>query len=299
MKKYIHGEQVMKKKNIINIILFTIIFAGLLLIATLYDKQISDILAKPYLENGQFYSTNTFGRIFEVIGEMPLYLFIVGACSILVVNCSKIKNKPLKFATIILFMLVGIGFGFYGYNKLFKYIGKLYPTITLNKNILFNIFLIILSIVQQLLLSLLLYKKAFKLSEKLLKFAIIVLFAAACSQIIIHIIKPIFARERYRASYVLEFNNIQSIGFTKWYTINGDAKEIADSLGVEKTYFTSFPSGHTGCAGIVYTLMFLPFYIEKLNNKKGKIICIIILSRISIFNIRNFRIYSTYTTTIC
>ena len=101
MKKYIHGEQVMKKKNIINIILFTIIFAGLLLIATLYDKQISDILAKPYLENGQFYSTNTFGRIFEVIGEMPLYLFIVVACSILVVNCSKIKNKPLKFATII------------------------------------------------------------------------------------------------------------------------------------------------------------------------------------------------------
>ena len=260
----------MKKKTIINILLFIFIFSTLLLIATFYDKEISDILARPFLKNGEFYSTNIFGRIFEVIGEMPLYLFIVVACSIVIVNVTKLNNKIIKISLIVLFLAVGIGFGFYGYNKLFKYIYKLHPEFTLYKNTLFNILLVLLSIIQQVISSHLLYKKGFTVAEKLLKFALVVLFAAACSQILIHIIKPIFARERYRSSYVFEYNNIVGIGFTKWYVINGDAKEIATSLNVEKSYFTSFPSGHTGCAGIVYTLMFIPFYIDKLDNKKYK-----------------------------
>ena len=42
-------------------------FSTLLVIATLFDHQISVALALPYLKNGNYMSTNVFGLIFEVI----------------------------------------------------------------------------------------------------------------------------------------------------------------------------------------------------------------------------------------
>ena len=72
------------KKTLLFWGLFIVIFGALLTVATLFDKQISDILAKPYLENGNYFSTNVFARIFEVVGEMPLYLFVIIASAIII-----------------------------------------------------------------------------------------------------------------------------------------------------------------------------------------------------------------------
>jgi hypothetical protein len=71
-------------------------FTILLVIATIFDHQISVALALPYLKNGKYMSTNVFGLIFEVIGEMPLYLMLSIAGAILYCNCNDIKNKKLS-----------------------------------------------------------------------------------------------------------------------------------------------------------------------------------------------------------
>ena len=65
-------------------------------------------------------------------------------------------------------------------------------------------------------------------------------------------------------------------GFTPWYIINGSSSKLAAALGVDSTFFSSFPSGHTAAAGICYSIMFLPAFIEKLNNKKTRWLFILV-----------------------
>ena len=41
--------------------------------------------------DGNYMSSNKFARFFEVVGEMPLYLFIMVACAVIVSKCFEIK----------------------------------------------------------------------------------------------------------------------------------------------------------------------------------------------------------------
>ena len=81
-----------KKKTIIGWSLFVVIFVGLLLVATFYDFEISELLASKGLEGELYYSHNLYGRIFEVIGEMPIYLLCVIACSIFIIKSTTLQN---------------------------------------------------------------------------------------------------------------------------------------------------------------------------------------------------------------
>ena len=47
-------------------------------------------------------------------------------------------------------------------------------------------------------------------------------------------------------------------------------------MDVPSDGFKSFPSGHTYAAGVSYALISLPYVCEKLNNKKGKLLCYLI-----------------------
>lgn len=266
----------MKKKIIVGVSLFVLIFTSLLLIATFYDLQISEFLAASGFKDGQYFSNNIFGRVFEVIGEMPLYLFIMLASAIIITNATTLSKRYLKNTCIILFFTIGGLFSFFGLYKILKYLYLFYPT-TLNKiyhHYFTYILLMILGFTLQLLLSYLCLKKFYKGCIKLLPFAIIVLLTAMCSQMIVQGIKPFFARERYRAIYYLTYRNLPQQGFTKWYILNGNAYETAALYASEhqvtSTFFSSFPSGHTCGAGITYTCMFIPFYLEKMNTKKYK-----------------------------
>lgn len=258
------------KKHLLFWVPFALVFIGLLVIATLYDYQISEILASKDLINGNYVSTNLFGRIFKVIGEIPLYLFLLVAAAIIFTASFKIEKKNLRLFLQVLFTIGGIVAGFFGYYKIGKYLSQIdYDSFRfLYEEIYMFIIYAILATILQVALQYILSKKHRELCIKLLPFAIIILITAALSQAIVHGIKPIAARERFRAIYWFEYRNIETQGFTHWYIFNGNAKEIADSLGVKKTYFSSFPSGHTAAAGICYSLMFLPSFFDKLNNKK-------------------------------
>ena len=55
----------LKKKYLIGSLLFVLVFTLLLVIASLFDLEISNILAGGGFRAGAYYSTNVFGRIFE------------------------------------------------------------------------------------------------------------------------------------------------------------------------------------------------------------------------------------------
>ena len=123
----------------------------------------------------------------------------------------------------------------------------------------------------------LLFKKYKNLSKRLLHFAIIILITALIAEGVVHLVKPIIARERFRATYVLSYSNLQHVGFTPWYISNASIKkELIALYDYPSTYYSSFPSGHTASAAMLFPIMFLPLYIEKLNNKKGITLCILI-----------------------
>lgn len=264
-----------KTKKIVSVVLFLIIFSLLVIIATIYDYKISEILASKGLENGNYFSNNIFGRIFEVIGEMPLYLFLMFAMSILVVNCDKISKQNIKIISKIILYVGGILICFYGIYKIGKYLSELNTSLYfLHDNYLTYAVMLLLSIIIQLLLCFLMQKHLKDLCIKLLPFAFVIIVTAALSQIIVQGIKPFFARERFRAIYYLEYRNVTSQGFTKWFVMNGSASKIANTfasdLNVTSTFFSSFPSGHTAGAGITYSLIALPLCIQTFNNKKYK-----------------------------
>ncbi len=257
-------------------ILFIVIFSLLVLIATFYDYSISEILAQKGFANGNYFSSNLFGRIFEVIGEMPLYLFLMSAFAILLVNCKNIQKKNLRVILQIVFYIGGCVSCFYGIYKIGKYLSQLYPDklAYLHDHFLTYSIMFILALFIQFVFCFLLFKKLPSTCQKLLPLACIILFTAACSQLIVQGIKPIFGRERYRAIYYLNYYGFEHQGFTRWYIINGSSMKIAASYQgdsyITSTFFSSFPSGHTCGAGITYTLMFLPLYFEKFNQKKYK-----------------------------
>ena len=154
-------------------------FAVLLVIATLFDHQISVALALPYLKNGNYMSTNIFGLIFEVIGEMPLYLMLSIAGAILFSNCDDIKSKKLSI-TLKIILFAACVFGcYYGWNRIGKYMSQIFPdTLSFLQTAWYmQVVKVILAIIVQVLMTLLFVKHK-DLSKKLLKFAIVILITA-------------------------------------------------------------------------------------------------------------------------
>ena len=68
-----------KNKRILETSLFIVIFASLMVIASLFDLQISQILTKGGLKEGAFYTHNFMGALVEVIGSFPIFASLLVA----------------------------------------------------------------------------------------------------------------------------------------------------------------------------------------------------------------------------
>ena len=264
------------KKKLVSIGLFILIFGSLLVIASLYDYQISVLLAKKGLEGREYYSSNFFGQLIKILGEMPLYIFLSFAGAIFIGNVYRINRKWLQILVVVLSLILGVVAGYIGCNKICKYSSQVNPTLEIfyKGKVMPVVWIIISMMVNTVFLYFISYKYK-KLSVKLLPIALIIVIAAALGQGVVHALKPIFARERFRASHYFEYHKIISEGYNPWYVIKGSSSTLAKQYGVGKTYFSSFPSGHTACAGIVYCLMYIPFFVKSLDNKKYKWIFIV------------------------
>ena len=268
------------KKQWLYVVICIAVFGALLALATAYDYQISKTFAD--LEDGQFFSNNVFGKFIEVIGSFPIYYMIALALFAIAYNYQRVDKHWLKLT--IFFVCIGGAL-------LATYIGvddcmddfADHSVAYLNWAEGFK-FLLCFGI------AIVFYVPTFyvfnQLSpsthRKLLIWAIVVLGMVAISQILIYILKPLAGRLRYRGMSILG----EEYSFVPWYSFNGSVDKEAVllanpellvygeevALDLIKDAFRSFPSGHTASAAAVYGFLYLPFCIDKFNNKKAKIL---------------------------
>ena len=62
------------KKNHIAVAAFLLIFGALLTVATFYDLEVSRIMTRFSLREGEFYTSDVFANFFEAAGMLPKYL---------------------------------------------------------------------------------------------------------------------------------------------------------------------------------------------------------------------------------
>lgn len=279
----------MKKLNILYYSLPMVCLIALMAVASLYDLQISKALAD--LDLGQYYSPNFFGRLFEVIGELPVYLLCGFSLCIFSVwvylktkqpqiattykgktktDTSKQMEKKTKVAYIILacfLLVVATAFYWVAFFKMIRYILRLH-------NLTTNVWLYLSQVLAAGLLcytsvSILLAMKQQTINT-LVWFAIITLATSALTNALVQGLKPIFSRLRYRAMSATYDSTFA--GFTNWYQRNPNNTLTTAQInaGLSSDIFKSFPSGHTAGAASVLSLLSLPYLFKQ--NKVTKIL---------------------------
>lgn len=257
-----------KKKAIIFFAVTLCAYIGLMIFATVCDLDISKKLAD--LRAGEYLSSNIFGRIFETIGEMPVYLITIFALSIVIENLHRRERKTILVIIFIILELIVLFVGYYAFRKLFKY---------LNNHFEFAVNLDWTAEIAYFVLSLLLFTAvnyfAKKYSENFLNsaipWAIIVCATVILSQFITQIVIKNFAgRYRYCTMNVLDdFSK-----FTPWYKFNGKIVPTEEMIaaGIAKDGMKSFPSGHSCAAASLIILTSLPIFYKKADNTAYKVV---------------------------
>ena len=245
----------LKKKTILNVCLFALIFGGLLITATFTDLQVSQLLTKNVLEPGRYYTESFFGACFETIGTAPEYLIGAFMAEIIFWYVLRIWEKGAKQTVFALIALSGAGTLYFMWVKeAFGYVTRHY-TEAVNTNFLYGV-MAFFALLLALLGTLAVRNFSDESLKKLIRFAAVSCVAMIVATLIVQGLKIPFGRMRYRAMNVIgDFGkNDRFPGFTRWYVIGGqpDKQLMRDTFGTSDA-FKSFPSGHTrGAAATFY-----------------------------------------------
>lgn len=263
-----------KTKKLIIIFSVIAIAITLLVVGTIFDLQISKLLAS--LPTGKYYSSNIFAIAGEWFGEDILYLFLISSCAILFFYLLKfpLKQKYLTITSQVVLCGTSYLIAFYSFHKTLKYIATYLSSLskTAFSNYLSSALGIITVAITSAIICVLIFLLISRLKPETLqalwKWAIVVLVSAVISNAIVQVSKHIFDRTRYRA--MIFVGDTEFTHFTNWFNINSN-KFNSTSLFAED-FFKSFPSGHTCAATSIFLLTLLPSYIKKVNTKSSKII---------------------------
>lgn len=284
-----------RSKTIIAVLMFVVVFTALILVATFFDFQVSQILTKNALPEGEYYADDFFGVLFECIGSIPIYLFAAFVCCVVFWVCLKVwKKKPYNVIVAIIFAVGSVvaftiavsdalGYIFdHVFARLnpndFESVDELYHSLSVGGvEVAFGILLSALA---------LLATKHFNEDtlKKLFKVCITATVAVVVANVLIMIVKGPVGRMRFRAiNTALGEGYIASgdvAGYTRWYIANGQPSDKV-LKAFELRYavtdaFKSFPSGHTCAAATTYMLILLPDVIDFKHKKGAKIACWII-----------------------
>lgn len=292
----------LKNKTIICVCAFVAVFVALILVATFYDYQVSEILTKNALEPGNYLSDDLYGVVGEAIGTSPIYLLIASCTAILCwffIKCfDESKYKKWFVLLGIAFALVGTVAWWYYIKDIFKYLiehagattgGIMNGGVSVDSTVyeyrhdgaVVVCELLIAATIQALMVF------AFRpLKKETLKklFWWVVAGLAACivANIVIILIKEPIGRMRFRSinsdvgQALINDGLVQ--GYTRWYVRNGQPDESIIQMFVSKypgadDAFKSFPSGHTCAAGMAYAMIMLPDVVDFKHKKAGKIAC--------------------------
>ena len=249
----------LKKKTILSVLLFVVIFAGLLITATFTDLQVSQILTKGTLPQGQYIATGTFGTIFEIIGSFPGYfLGSLGLC-ILALYCFRFYDKAKKYSlSAILSVIAAIVYGFCC-KEFFTYIKEHMMSVDADTPTYINVLGFMLGVMLTAFTLLSLNNMKDDTLKKLVRFAFACIAIAIVANALVAIVKIPFGRMRFRAMNVTgEFGN-----FTRWYVANGqpDKQMLREVYGTSDAC-KSFPSGHTCSAAMIFGIVMLGNALE-------------------------------------
>lgn len=222
------------KKYLPEIVTFYALAIAALIVSSFFDLQI-DVAVNN--------TSNFVANWFAQTGEMPASVFSFIALAF-IAKCA--DKKWLKTLAAVIALGAGGYFGSWFSDRLFE--DNAFQT---GFGILFGIGTagVALFVMRFITLPEELKKPIFVLS-------IVALCALGLQTGLISLMKGVWGRVRFRD---LDENFSQ---FTAWYMINGN------------TGNHSFPSGHTGSAGMSYAMMFLPFVSEKW--RKHKFYCFLI-----------------------
>ena len=243
-----------KKKTILSVCLFVLIFGGLLLTATFTDLQVSRALTKNTLPPGQYYATGVFGVVFECIGTSPELLISAVCAAMLTVWGMRIAKKR---AVRILMTVTGCAatFGLYlwEFSDMFNYVCRQFPVEDGVPAFLWGIsaFLALLCATLALFAVNCFSDETLR---RLPRFACVTMASIVVAILIVQALKEPFGRMRYRAMNVIGDYS----GFTRWYVAGGqpDKEWMRETFGTSDA-FKSFPSGHTRAAAATFYLVSL------------------------------------------
>ncbi|MBR7162812.1 MAG: phosphatase PAP2 family protein [Clostridia bacterium] len=274
----------LKQKSWIAVAVFVVVFAGLLIAATFTDLEVSHLLTKHALKDGEYLADDVFGVFFEIVGSSAIYILIGVCATICLWFFAKVYNKkPWNIIIAVICAVAGAVAFFLMFSDIFGYIIEhvlkdtfiesgsplsRYELIhKLEDNGAFIITEIILGLMVEGLVILALKGLKEDTLKKLVKFVLAAAVMTAVANLLVAVIKEPMGRMRYRA-----MNSIagQAMGgfdnFTMWF-VSTDNNEIFASkeLFGYSDAFKSFPSGHTCAAGMIYSLIML---IDVLEMKK-------------------------------
>lgn len=275
-----------KKKTIIGVCLFILIFGALLVTATFFDLEVSNRLVR--VNVGEYFTTSTFGKIFECIGSWPIYAFLAVAFAIIYSNTKRSDIKPLKILGSIAANIASCVAMTVLMLDTVSYVSRHVSVEMSDKlgSIAVKIVCVVIAIAAGELICFWFGKLDDEKAKALLKYSFVIISSVIIAEIFIEAVKSTMCRPRYRAMKCLnqpdENGNIYW-NFHRWYEKfrmpeDGDPLYIASSNGhkVGHDAYRSFPSGHTSAAGTMYTLLALPKLLKKYDTPKMKALLLLI-----------------------
>lgn len=260
----------MSKKNrqYVAVGTFLLIFGGLLALATAYDLQISFLLASPNLIPGRYFSTSFPCNLVEVAAMAPIWGFATFAASILVVYLHHRGGAARGLALVFFGLSVFAGSSFL--RDMMKYLLQILGREEMMKQIWFKLAMAAFGLVATVLILALAGEWIQAHMRQMLPFALAIICSCCCF-LFVELIKNPMGRMRFRAMHYIEDYSY----YTPWYQVSGARAQLG-SLGFDRDYFKSFPSGHTFSGSMAYLVILLPDLFERLQTRKWRMLSYVV-----------------------
>ena len=281
----------LKSKTIIAICCFVAIFAILVALASVFDFQISKILTKGSLDEGEYISHGFFPVAGEVFGTSPLYIAAALSMGIMFWFCLKIiPKKPLSIAgAVVAAVLIVVAWWFF-FKDIVGYFFEHAANIAHGEQAevyeyrhAFGVRLVeVLMALTVAPLTIFAFKGIKEENLKRLGWMVLAFVSAAVVALLLLNIKGPMGRMRFRAINSDVGKNLIDAGilkgYTPWYKANGQPSEEIIAMFTAKwpgasDAFKSFPSGHTCSAAMSYGLIMLPDAIDFKHKKAARLAC--------------------------
>lgn len=256
------------KKNYIAVAAFLAVFGGLVAIATFYDLQVSRILTRFSLKEGEYFTSDVFANFFEAAGMLPY--FLLRASAMVFAACffwTTPFKKPIRILLSLTATALAVVFLSDGLKDLVLYpmkhalaygieegeaaIRAIKPTVTFFSYFFAAIFVG--------LAFLPIRKIPARYLRALALFVIGYFIIDLISTEVVSCLKGYVDRIRFRSMNSLYGQAVGGFDqYTRWYEVTDHADLFRETpLTHYADAFRSFPSGHTQHAGCSYAVIML------------------------------------------